>query len=599
MKKRFAQLSLLMTSSSVSFSSSVPFSSNTATRASFQAGTYYNDVANDDMHLTAREVKFDENSTVHVTSNDDDSLPEAGSFHCVAVGIIDLSDTESKILLRKRLHDGSEADEWWGLKKVTTILENDAANNILMSSVIGISCDGLVLNLTETTIDFISCDSTNAVDGCLEVLDDVLLSLADSLIHRFPKDFVMQVIITFQGSEKCNDVKIRKTKDYIQKYLERALSKLLGSKIYELSSKNCDFAVKISPDTATDVATQTASLLLSSNGYSSQWHLQQLQVIREELKVIDSETIKLLKKADDIPMTCSTDFRYKVEASMAAVISAAEDDLDFLESKIDNALLESGGSNVPMPEFGSDANALLSKVSEAYLKIISEAATLAEADRKWVESKRIETIKHLAGVSLYRLHRFHLQNLRDHFGRTYEEVLDKTSVIYTEEMGGDAHAKDRDLQRKVGAKKTEEDFLNAAFSSIPDICRDPLLELDDLYSCIDVLRGLVEDMHEATLSRGIEEEEWNDVIDMSTEEIFRLYHDVNSHTSSKTRVGIRDLIKIIKNNWLNRGPAKWYERLAAKALVIGVNYAQGWLVLQTLRREARRRDLTMPKFPLF
>jgi hypothetical protein len=249
-----------------------------------------------------------------------------------------------------------------------------------------------------------------------------------------------------------------------------------------------------------------------------------------------------------------------------------------------------------MPEFGRVANALLCRVSESYLNAVSESEVLTEADREWAESKRIETIKHVAGVRLHRLYRLHLQNLRDHFGRTYEEVLDKTSAInFSEEMDGDANPHARDVQRKAGAKRAEEGFLNAACSSIPAVCQNPHMELVDLYSCTDVLRGLLEDMYEATLSRGIEEEEWNDVMDVSADEASRL----TPSTPAKRRVGLRELIKNIKKKRMNRGPAKWYERLAAKALVIGVNYVQGWIVLKTLRREATRRDLTMPKFPLF
>ena len=71
------------------------------------------------------------------------------------------------------------------------------------------------------------------------------------------------------------------------------------------------------------------------------------------------------------------------------------------------------------------------------------------------------------------------------------------------------------------------------------------------------------------------------------------------HAASKRRVGLRQLIKNVKAKMQKRGPAKWYERAALKLLVIGVNYVQGWIVLQALRREARKRDQDMPKFPLF
>jgi hypothetical protein len=39
--------------------------------------------------------------------------------------------------------------------------------------------------------------------------------------------------------------------------------------------------------------------------------------------------------------------------------------------------------------------------------------------------------------------------------------------------------------------------------------------------------------------------------------------------------------------------------LAARALVLGVNYLQGWLAWQAVQRAAAQRDREMPKFPLF
>ena len=585
--------------------SSVPFSSKT-TQTSFQTGAYiiaqHSDTSDVDV------VKSDLETNIF----DDDSVQQdttESAAHYAAVGILDLSETiirdsvydGSKILLRNRLHDGNETDEWWGVKKAT--INCDDSNNLLLSSVIGISCDGLVIYLPDTVVDILCRDDrypTNA--GCLVTLDDVLLSLADSLVHHSKaagstRDSAMQIVVVFQVKDEYNnDDKRSKAKDYIQKYLDRALSKLqsqkLVSKINDSSPTKCDIEVKVSPDSAVDTAIQIAGRLLpikSPDTPSS----QQLQMIHDKLELIDDETSIVSKNSDDIPLTDSTNFRSAAEVAMSMTLLTAEDELYEIENDMDDAMMEGGDGTVPLPEFGSNADALLRKVSESYLNILSEAAdTLTEADREWVMNRRIEALKHVAGTGLHRLHGLHLQNLRDHFGRTYEWILlDKTSAIDFEEIDGDANVQVRDQQRRDGAKKAEEGFLNAAFLSIPAICQDPQMELGDLYSCTEALRGLLEDMYEATLSRGIEAEEWNDIMDISTEEAGRLYHG--------NRVGLRELIKIIKNKRANRGTARWYERLAAKALVIGVNYVQGWIVLQTLRREARRRDLTMPKFPLF
>jgi hypothetical protein len=165
--------------------------------------------------------------------------------------------------------------------------------------------------------------------------------------------------------------------------------------------------------------------------------------------------------------------------------------------------------------------------------------------------------------------------------------------------GGDSQ-KDkmkRKLRRQESARQAEEGFTKAAFGSIPTICQHPDGELCDemvgKFSCVEALRGLLEDMYEVTSTLGLEEEEWEDIMDAED------CDDVDLHMPSKSRVGLRQLIKNLKAKLRKRGPAKWYERLALKVLVIGVNYVQGWMLLRALRRDAMERDLAMPKFPLF
>ena len=118
-----------------------------------------------------------------------------------------------------------------------------------------------------------------------------------------------------------------------------------------------------------------------------------------------------------------------------------------------------------------------------------------------------------------------------------------------------------------------------------------------LYSCVDMLRGLLEDMYEITAVRMINEDEWEDIMDTN------LYEEVPSENSRAglfpERIGLRQLIKKIRDQRKKYGRAKWYERWVGKILIVGLNYVQGWIVLQTLRQEARKRDQDMPKFPLF
>lgn len=203
-------------------------------------------------------------------------------------------------------------------------------------------------------------------------------------------------------------------------------------------------------------------------------------------------------------------------------------------------------------------------------------------------------MEQVASTRMQRLYHSHLQNLRDHYGRMYESALDEFSTS----KGGN---KSFELERREAARRAEEGFTQSAFDSIPQMCRHPdgelCEEMSTVYSCVESLRGLLEDMYEITSSRMLDEEEWDDIMDADVESVAA---DKGSKTGLfKQKIGLRQLIKKIREERQKRGPAKWYERWAGKLLIIGLNYIQGWLALQTLRREARKRDQDMPKFPLF
>jgi hypothetical protein len=89
---------------------------------------------------------------------------------------------------------------------------------------------------------------------------------------------------------------------------------------------------------------------------------------------------------------------------------------------------------------------------------------------------------------------------------------------------------------------------------------------------VDALQGLIKDMMEATQLRKDEQslafEDYDD-----DDDAFEL--------SGKRRV------------------PKWLKKLAARGFALGVNYIQGWLAWQGIKRAALERDKNMPKFPLF
>jgi hypothetical protein len=106
------------------------------------------------------------------------------------------------------------------------------------------------------------------------------------------------------------------------------------------------------------------------------------------------------------------------------------------------------------------------------------------------------------------------------------------------------------------------------------------------YDYFAILQGLLKDMMEATSLRDELDRNVASLNDDNDDE----YDDIDDDDHDEEGVSQRKK---------QGGPAKWYTKLAARAVVFGVNYLQGWLALQGLRKAAAERDRTMPKFPLF
>uniref|UniRef100_A0A7S1Z4U9 Uncharacterized protein n=1 Tax=Ditylum brightwellii TaxID=49249 RepID=A0A7S1Z4U9_9STRA len=236
-------------------------------------------------------------------------------------------------------------------------------------------------------------------------------------------------------------------------------------------------------------------------------------------------------------------------------------------------------------------------------------------------AKQKEILTTIAGNSgLRRLYQQQLQSLREYYGRRYESILDDEDLwnqLSIQE--GDDSSKER--KRKLKAKREEiltkaasistEGFRVAAQNAIPHLCRRRttndddnnhdedsiatlLYNVDGGYDYTSILHGLLQDMMEATSLREDVEEEWEDATSpLSWDEDYEEDEPEEEEGTRKKR--LFRLFRMKKR----KGPVKWYEKLAARALVLSVNYLQGWLALQGIRRAAAERDESMPKFPLF
>jgi len=509
------------------------------------------------------------------------------------------------------------------------------------AQIMGSLCDAIVLNFSSFRELLVGMKlGSEHLDECLLCIAEGVLRRVNSIDHNAMRevDLELNLVVAFNDNVGITDLETREVEKYLQHFLKYALYCLSrdhhDSDVVK-SIPRCRFNVIWSKQSATDAMLDIVAILRNKGNLAenlvprSAFGILATQLgdriskqlasscTRRRMKISklvwinmseqhyhvthakyhdemsERDTSIVLKGGSS--QSSSDIFKLMVQDLMAREFVSAEESLLEIENEMDRSFLEGTDGEVPMSDFRRDADAILDAVSKSFSDLIDEAGPVMKADQDWAESQRIVTLRHVAGDGLLRLFRLHLQNLRDHFGRQFEKILDDSIAA------GIAYEGEWEKARRDAAKIAEEGFVKAAFSSIPQMCRYPDGELSEtmavMYGCTDALRGLLEDMFYAKSSRGLEEDELKSVIDINDNDRGSLLGVVEITT--KSRVGLRQLIKNIKTKARKNRPCKWYEKLARKAMMIAINYFQGWIVLQSLRREARKRDLTMPKFPLF
>ena len=182
-------------------------------------------------------------------------------------------------------------------------------------------------------------------------------------------------------------------------------------------------------------------------------------------------------------------------------------------------------------------------------------------------------------TNIQTLYNNQLSALREYYGRKFDEFLDDN------EIEGETN-----INNNAIAQQCAEGFKTAAMYGIPKLCQyDQMLHYDKIkdykkvlsdneivaFDFLPALQGLLKDMMSSLESRNILEEDWASAVEKSDEDT-----DDDGH-------------------YPKRKQRTWYEKLAARLLIMGVNYGQGWLALQVIKKAAAERDRNMPKFPLF
>lgn len=302
---------------------------------------------------------------------------------------------------------------------------------------------------------------------------------------------------------------------------------------------------------------------------------EQLEEVEDEQDVVEEQVVEEVAPVEEL----NKELEVIVEEKTEQFAVDTDSQLSTLENKQDEVLLDE--KKMPILEFGRDAGNILKVASNVFNTREVRKLIVGSIDNDYVGKERKIFI---SGVNenVRRLFENQLQSLREYYGRRYEAVIEKLQ----EDDDGDIHDMEEDQlrQRRIKhdkilveeAKKVTSGFRAAAENAVPTILKNgDLKEFGAGYNYEGVLDGLIRDMMQVTSDLQSVEEEWESVnADIG--------EDATDNVSAK-----------------KRGPVKWYEKLGARVLVFGVNYVQGWLAYQGIKKAAEERDRMMPKFPLF
>lgn len=196
-----------------------------------------------------------------------------------------------------------------------------------------------------------------------------------------------------------------------------------------------------------------------------------------------------------------------------------------------------------------------------------------------IPSSRKRVIKQV-GMELQNLYQQNLEWLRHSYGQEYEAILDEKVIRIHNESQQQTHQKHVDSTNQIlnqAIARIANDFRNAAMQSIPILARPGGVFRDMDLEYAPVLAQLLEDMSAST-------------------ELWQLDH---ATTDAMLQIDEDDDTNGGKTKHRRQGLTKWYHKLGARLLVLGVNYAQGWLAWQGIQRAAVERERRFPKFPIF
>ncbi|CAB9528617.1 expressed unknown protein [Seminavis robusta] len=266
--------------------------------------------------------------------------------------------------------------------------------------------------------------------------------------------------------------------------------------------------------------------------------------------------------ADGNPDLTAEDY----EATLMQILSSAKKQIQELETHLEEQWL--GFSD----EVGSSSTTNSLQFAMQADHIIDSFQTAIKDQLP--SSEQVMQAKAQRGLWLYilpplqKLYNQQLQFLREQCGKEYELALEQSTAEQPQ-----LDEEDYQAQWTEAASTITTLFREAAQLAIPTQGQPGGALRDADFDYVPALEGLLSDMMQATETQ---------------QELLGIVCDSDDDEDGSAMEGRG-----------GKRPAKWYEKIGAKAVVFLINYAQGWLAYQGIKRAAAQRDAHLPKFPLF
>lgn len=301
---------------------------------------------------------------------------------------------------------------------------------------------------------------------------------------------------------------------------------------------------------------------------------------------LSSSTPTTIESTEEISLSGSVpNSHVDVDGLIQDIMTTAQRRVQELETKMESLVLQSSLSakgdktSLPLLEFGTLAQDILHPTKTQLWKLKDDGI---------VPNAMYNALMQQVENEVVRLYKDQLQALRNYYGQRYEAMI-MSSVGQQDDRDDEmtsSSSADTERQRAEAAEYTMKGFVAAAQNAVPVMYRETtkvrsgginsIRSVD--FDHVDAYRGLIQDMMEAT--QRLEDEQ--DLAEMLLEDD----GDDDEGSAASTRKRRRRI-------------PKWLERIAARVFVFGVNYFQGWLAWQGIKRAALERDRNQPKFPLF